>query len=207
MPERRKLIVVSNRGPGSYGRESGERVARRGGGGLVTALRGLISHHDVTWIASAISVEDRIASAQPIEETARDGSPFPLRLVAHDENEYDWFYNVIANPILWFLQHYLWELAYTPAIDHAVRHAWEQGDVRVNQGFAEAVLDGLGGGPDAAVLSPDSHLYLAPRFVREAAPDAMLSHFVHIPWPQPDYWRILPAGLRRRAPHGRCASD
>src|SRR2546423_1817937 len=113
MAERRKLIVVSNRGPVSYGRENGERVARRGGGGLVTALRGLISHHDVTWIASAISDEDRIASAEPIEETARDGSQFRLRLVAHDESEYDWFYNVIANPILWFLQPYLWELAST----------------------------------------------------------------------------------------------
>src|SRR5437763_16841210 len=137
MAERRSRIVVSNRGPVSYGRENGERVARRAGGGLVTALRGLISHHDVTWIASAISDEDRIASAEPIEDTARDGSQFRLRLVAHDESEYDWFYNVIANPILWFLQHYLWELAYTPAVDHAVRHAWEQGYVRVNQGFAD----------------------------------------------------------------------
>src|SRR5437763_869262 len=207
MAERRKLIVVSHRGPVSYGRESGGRVARRGGGGLVTALRGLISHHDVTWIASAISDEDRIASAEPIEETARDGSQFRLRLVAHDESEYDWFYNVIANPILWFLQHYLWELAYTPAVDHAVRHAWEQGYVRVNQGFADAVLEELGAEPDAAVLFHDYHLYLAPRFVREAAPDAMLSHFVHIPWPQPDYWRILPADMRLAIHDGLLAND
>src|SRR5436190_3219069 len=207
MPERRKLIVVSNRGPVSYGRENGERVARRGGGGLVTALRGLISHHDVTWSASAISDGDRVASAEPIAETARDGSPFRLRLVAHDESEYDWFYNVIANPILWFLQHYLWELAYAPAIDHAVRHAWEQGYVRVNQGFADAVLEELEAEPDAAVLFHDYHLYLAPRFVREAAPDAMLSHFVHIPWPQPDYWRILPAEMRLAIHDGLLAND
>jgi len=39
MAERRKLIVVSNRGPVSYSRQNGERVAKRGGGGLVTALR------------------------------------------------------------------------------------------------------------------------------------------------------------------------
>jgi trehalose 6-phosphate synthase len=207
MPERRKLIVVSNRGPISYGRENGERVARRGGGGLVTALRGLISHHDVTWIASAISDEDRLASAETIDETARDGSPFRLRLIAHEENEYDWFYNVIANPILWFLQHYLWELAYTPAIDHAVRHAWEQGYMRVNRGFAEAVLEELEAEPDAAVLFHDYHLYLAPRLVREAAPDAMLSHFVHIPWPQPDYWRILPADMRLAIHDGLLAND
>src|SRR6059058_761580 len=107
MAERRKLIVVSNRGPVSYSRQNGERVARRGGGGLVTALRGLVSHHDVTWIASAITDEDRAASHETIEETARDGSTFRLRLVSHDEAVYDWFYNVISNPTLWFLQHYL----------------------------------------------------------------------------------------------------
>ena len=59
MAGRRKLIVVSNRGPVTYARgPAGERVARRGGGGLVTALRSLVSHHDVVWIASAIS-DDR----------------------------------------------------------------------------------------------------------------------------------------------------
>ena len=138
MAERRKLIVVSNRGPVSYSRQDGERVARRGGGGLVTALRGLVSHHDVTWIASAITDEDRAASHETIEETARDGSTFRLRLVSHDEAAYDWFYNVISNPMLWFLQHYLWEPAYTPAVDHGLHHAWEQGYVRVNEGFAAA---------------------------------------------------------------------
>jgi trehalose 6-phosphate synthase len=207
MAERRKLIVVSNRGPVSYSRENGERVARRGGGGLVTALRGLVSYHDVTWIASAISEEDRAAADETIEETARDGSPFRLRLVAHDEAAYDWFYNVVSNPMLWFLQHYLWELAYTPALDHGFRHAWEQGYVRVNEGFAAAVLEELEAEPDAAVLFHDYHLYLAPRLVRSEAPDATLSHFVHIPWPQPDYWRILPTEMRHAIHDGLLAND
>jgi len=207
MAERRKLIVVSNRGPVSYSREHGERIARRGGGGLVTALRGLVSHHDVTWIASAISDEDRLAARETIDETARDGSTFRLRLVAHDEAAYDWFYNVVSNPMLWFLQHYLWEPAYTPAVDHGFHHAWEHGYVPVNEGFAAAVLEELEAEPDAAVLFHDYHLYLAPRFVREDAPDAMLSHFVHIPWPQPDYWRILPAEMRLAIHDGLLAND
>ena len=46
MGDRRSLIVVSNRGPVSYDRDpTGARVERRGGGGLVTALRGLVAHH------------------------------------------------------------------------------------------------------------------------------------------------------------------
>ena len=207
MGERRKLIVVSNRGPVSYTREDDERVAKRGGGGLVTALRGLVSHHDVTWIASAITEEDRAASHETIEETARDGSPFRLRLVEHEETAYDGFYNVISNPMLWFLQHYLWELAYTPAVDHGLRHAWEHGYVRVNEVFAAAVLDELEAEPDAAVLFHDYHVYLAPRIVREEAPDATLSHFVHIPWPQPDYWRILPDEMRHAIHDGLLAND
>src|SRR3954452_10872209 len=110
MSDRRKLVVVSNRGPVTYGRDSsGNRVTRRGGGGLVTALRSLVSHHEVTWIASAMSDEDRAVAAESAgeawEEHARDGSPYRLRLVAHDAQSYDWFYNVVSNPTLWFLQH------------------------------------------------------------------------------------------------------
>jgi trehalose 6-phosphate synthase len=209
---RRKLIVVSNRGPVTFGRgEGGERVARRGGGGLVTALRSLVSHHDVTWIASAMSNEDRAAvdeaGGAAVDETARDGSPFRLRLVAHDETVYDWFYNVVSNPMLWFLQHYLWELAYTPSVDVALQHAWDEGYVRVNESFAEAVLEELELEPEAAVFFHDYHLYLAPRIVREQAPDALLAHFVHIPWPQTDYWHVLPDPIRRAIHEGVLAND
>ncbi|HVD12427.1 MAG TPA: trehalose-6-phosphate synthase [Gaiellaceae bacterium] len=212
MAPRRKLIVVSNRGPVTFGRDGGgERIARRGGGGLVTALRSLVSHHDVTWIASAMSDEDRRVAAEAggaaVEERSRDGSRFRLRLVAHDETAYDWFYNVVANPMLWFLQHYLWELAYTPSIDIALQNAWHGGYARVNEGFAEAVIEELEAEPEAAVFFHDYHLYLAPRLVREEAPDALLAHFVHIPWPQTDYWHVLPDTIRRAIHEGLLAND
>jgi trehalose 6-phosphate synthase len=210
--DRRKLIVVSNRGPVTYARgEGGERVARRGGGGLVTALRSLVSHHDVTWIASAMSDEDRAAAREAegaaTDETARDGSPFRLRLLEHEETAYDHFYNVFANPLLWFLQHYLWELAYTPVVDNGVYRAWEDGYARVNRTFAEAVLAELEQEPDAAVFFHDYHLYLAPRFVRDRAPEATLAHFVHIPWPQRDYWNVLPESMRAAIHDGLLAND
>ena len=212
MAPRRKLIVVSNRGPASFSRdEEGNRVARRGGGGLVTALRSLVSHHDVTWIASAMTEEDRAvvgeADGEAIDEVARDGSPYRLRLVEHDPAAYDWFYNVVANPTLWFLQHYLWALAYAPNIDPGLHHAWDDGYVPVNRAFAGAVLSELDAQPDAAVLFHDYHLYLAPRFVRDAKPDVPLAHFVHIPWPEPDLWRVLPEPIRRAIHEGLLAND
>ncbi|MFL5978430.1 MAG: trehalose-6-phosphate synthase [Gaiellaceae bacterium] len=211
MPDRRRLIVVSNRGPVTFARVGDERVARRGGGGLVTGLRSLVEHHDVTWIASAMSDEDRAVAAESggdaVEERSRDGSPFRLRLVAHDETAYDWFYNVVANPMLWFLQHYLWQLAYTPSVDIALSNAWDEGYARVNEGFAEAVLEELEAQPEAAVFFHDYHLYLAPRLVRERAPDALLAHFVHVPWPQTDYWHVLPDRIRRAVHEGVLAND
>jgi trehalose 6-phosphate synthase len=208
---RRKLIVVSNRGPVTYARDNGERVARRGGGGLVTALRGLVAHHDVTWIASAMSEEDRAfveeADGQAVEESFGNGSTFRLRLVAHDEATYDWFYNVVANPVLWFLQHYLWELAYTPSVDVALKNAWHEGYVRVNEAFADAVVDELELDPETPVFFHDYQLYVAPRLVRERLPGALLAHFVHIPWPQPDYWHVLPQAMRRAIHDGVLAND
>jgi trehalose 6-phosphate synthase len=211
MSERRKLIVVSNRGPVSYGREGDVRVVRRGGGGLVTALRSLLAEHDVTWIASAMTEEDRAVAAEAggeaIEDRSRDGAPYRFRLVAHDESAYDWYYNVVSNPMLWFLQHYLWNLVYDPSLDRGLHHAWEEGYVAVNAAFAEAVLAELDVEPDSTVFFHDYHLYLTPRMVRERRPDAPLAHFVHIPWPQPDYWRVLPRPIRRAIHDGLLACD
>ena len=212
MASRRKLVVVSNRGPVSYRRsEDGERVARRGGGGLVTALRSLVSHHDVTWLASAMTDEDYVvadeAGAEPVEELAHDGSSYRLRLITHDRSAYDWYYNVVSNPTLWFLQHYLWDLAYSPSVDHGLLHAWRDGYVVVNTAFADAAAEELAREPDATVFLHDYHLYLAPSLVRERCPDARLAHFVHIPWPQPDYWGVLPDHIRRAVHEGLLGND
>jgi trehalose 6-phosphate synthase len=164
----------------------------------------------VTWIASALGAEDRAVAAEqdgPLDETARDGSPYRLRLVVHDERAQDWFYNVVSNPTLWFLQHYLWALARAPLVDQALHAAWHDGYAVVNRTFADAVLEEVEREPGAAVCFHDYHLYLAPRLVREGAPDAVLSHFVHIPWPQSDYWHVLPDAIRRDLHDGVLAND
>jgi trehalose 6-phosphate synthase len=205
MTERRRLIVVSNRGPISYGRENGRRVARRGAGGLVTALAPLVSHHDVTWIASAISDEDRAVAAEgTLDETARDGSRYRLRLVAHPPTAYDLYYNVIANPVLWFVQHGLWERKHDPGRN--LDAAWDDGYIPVNQDFARAVVDELEREP-AAVLFHDYHLYVAPAFVRERHPEVALAHFTHIPWVGHDGWSVLPARIVRSIHEGLLACD
>src|SRR2546430_13640059 len=121
---RRKLIVVSNRGPVTYARDDGgERTTRRGGGGLVTALRGLVAHHDVTWIASAMSDEDRAvvaeANGEAVEERLNGDSPFRLRLVSHHEAGHHRVYKVVSEPVLLVPQHHLLGLAYHPSLHNA----------------------------------------------------------------------------------------
>ena len=110
--ESKPLIIVSNRGPAEFDRDpDGNRVIARGGGGLVTALSGVIASQDVTWVAAAISTEDEAVAAEHedgLEETDRNGNPFRLRLVRLDRADYDRYYNVFANPLLWFIQHGLW---------------------------------------------------------------------------------------------------
>jgi trehalose 6-phosphate synthase len=163
----------------------------------------------LTWIASAMTDEDRVVAAEAgtsFEEVGRDGAPHRLRLVAHDQDDFDRYYNVFANPTLWFVQHKLGDLARTPSFDQGLHAGW-QSYRAVNQGFAQAVLDELAYEPDAPIWFHDYHLYLAPRIVREARPDAVLSHFVHIPWPDADAWTVLPRPIREAIHDGLLAND
>jgi trehalose 6-phosphate synthase len=207
---RRRLIVVSNRGPVSYAVERGERVAKRGAGGLVTALGGVLAHQEVTWIASALSEEDKAVAHEAggaFEETTADGSPYRMRFVVHEEDAYDRYYNVVSNPVLWFVQHYLWDLALMPTVDRGLEGAWDEGYAVVNAAFAEAVVEELDADPGATVFFQDYHLYLAPRYVRDECPDATLAHFIHIPWPARDYWYVLPERMRVAVHDGLLAND
>src|SRR4051794_16301001 len=210
MPDSDPLIIVSNRGPAQFERnELGERTVQRGGGGLVTALSGLVSHRDAVWIASAMTDEDVAVSEErggPVELSI-DGIDYRVLLVGSDAEAYDRFYNVIANPILWFIQHYLWDLSNAPDIRQEELDAWEHGYKAVNADIAAAVIRQIDTESSSVVMLHDYHLYTAPRLIRAARPDAFLHHFVHIPWSQPDSWRILPGHIREEIFWGMLAND
>jgi trehalose 6-phosphate synthase len=189
------LTIVSNRGPAEFGLdESGNRIVHRGGGGLVTALSGLVSHRKALWVASAMTEEDLVVASEsdgPVT-IELDGISYDVQMVASNPAAYDRFYNVIANPILWFIQHYLWDLSNAPDIRQAEVDAWEEGYKVVNDDMADAVLRAIDGQENPVVMLHDYHLYTCPGLIRQARPDAFLHYFVHIPWSQADSWRILP---------------
>src|SRR5436190_17634811 len=141
MTDGAQLVLVSNRGPASFTRddETGEISAARGGGGLVTALTGLVHHRDAVWIASAMTDEDAEISEQQggrSFDVELDDVEYRVRLVESDPDAYDGFYNVVANPLLWFIQHYLWDLSNAPNIGIAEVDAYEAGYCRVNKDLA-----------------------------------------------------------------------
>jgi trehalose 6-phosphate synthase len=210
MPDLRPLTIVSNRGPAEFGRdEGGERVVRRGGGGLVTALTGLVSHRQALWVASAMTEEDVAVAREADGPTsiALEGVEYDVLMVESEPAAYERFYNTIANPILWFIQHYLWDLSNAPEIRRGEVEAWEHGYKVVNADIAAAIVRSLEGQEEPVVMLHDYHLYICPGLIREARPDAFLHHFVHIPWSQPDSWRVLPNRWREEIYRSMLAND
>ena len=208
------LIIASNRGPVTFSRQAdGSFDARRGSGGVVTAVTAIARERQPIWIAAAMTEGDRLRAAHASdsgEELIEFGNPceFLLRFVVPDPEAYHQYYNVISNPLLWFLQHYLWDTPRTPDITKEIWDAWRDGYVVVNKLFAdEIVAAASAAGGEPLIMLQDYHLYLCAGFIRQRRPDARLQQFVHIPWPDPDYWRLLPMEIRRAICEGMLGND
>ncbi len=202
------LVLVSNRGPVTF---QDDGSVKRGTGGLVTALQGLASHRDAVWIASTMTDRDAQVAAEnggkALQVEAPEGGTYAVRLVHSDPDAYDRFYNIFANPMLWFIQHYLWDLSNAPDIRRHEVEAFEFGYNVVNEDLAAVVLDEIDGLDEPVVMVHDYHLYTLPAMVRRERPDAFLHHFIHIPWTQSDAWKVLPNHIRHEIYAGLLAND
>ena len=206
----RALIIAANRGPVSFEEaEDGTFVFERGGGGLVTALTGLCRHTDATWIACARTQAD--ADWRQGAVTLDDGSSVRAHFLTPGIAAYEGYYNVIANPLLWFLQHSMWDVPRAPVIDSRTWQAWDEGYKAVNCQFADAIVQRVRAEQrPTLVMLQDYHLYLVARHIRaqmKRAECPTVLHFIHIPWPGPEYWRILPPAMRQQILNGLCAVD
>jgi trehalose 6-phosphate synthase len=207
----RALIIAANRGPVTFETaEDGSLRFQRGEGGLVTALIGLCRHVDATWIACAQTEADATWREGSVA-FSDEGSTIRVQFLSPEAAAYEGYYNVIANPLLWFLQHSMWDVPRAPVIDQAVWQAWEEGYVAVNHLFAEAIAErARATSCPTLVMLQDYHLYLVARFLRtkmRPRERPTLLHFIHIPWPGPEYWRILPPAMRQAILDGLCAVD
>ena len=220
---RRSLILVSNRGPVEHhipeGRRQrqgtpagqGQPEPRRGSGSVATAYGSLAQNFPFTWVSSAMSEGDRQVSASGVGLSVKSRTPghrISLRYVVTPRRAYHKYYNVICNPLLWFLQHYLWNPPYNPTVDTNIHDAWETGYVPVNEAFAKIVIDeARTSRKPPVIMGHDYHLYLLPELVRNELPETIIQHYIHIPWPTPMYWSMIPRHIVRRICESLCMAD
>ena len=192
------LIVASNRGPVEFRREPDGRISyRRGQGGLVTALSSLVEVLESTWISAPLSpidaeVGERFADRLRIPMGAH---PMQLAFVKPDPACFHGYYDILANSLLWFVQHGISQ-PYELDFDEGVWQAWESYR-EVNRQFARAIAAvAARSSKMPLVLIQDYHLYLVPLFLRTMLPKAFLHHFTHIAWPGPEAWFHFPPAVR-----------
>jgi trehalose 6-phosphate synthase len=182
---------------------------KRGSGGVVQALLSLAGAMRADWVACArTDAERRMVAGDGAQSVSLDGEVVKLHYALPDPEEFRQHYAIIANPVLWFVHHFLWDLAREPVIDETIHRAWDQGYVALNRRMADEVVRAANaGGGQPLVMTHDYQLYLTPRFVREQLPNATLQHFVHVPWPGSAYWSVLPARMRDGIVDGLLAND
>lgn len=223
----RRVIVASNRGPVEFYRDANGRIStKRGSGGVVTALAGLARSLPLTWIAATMSEGDRQMfpdASAPACQVRLGRQSLRVRYVNIAPDVYERYYDEISNELLWFLQHYLWDVANSPNFTERHYFAWDQGYHLVNHAIADAIArEALSGpststvsrgrnhtrdGSDVIILLQDYHLYLAAAFVRERLPGAVIQQFIHIPWPDLRYWHFLPQRFLQQIYEGLAAND
>ncbi|MFI1399478.1 trehalose-6-phosphate synthase [Streptomyces sp. NPDC020681] len=193
-----QVLVASNRGPVSYTlKQDGTLDARRGGGGLVSGLSAIGSDADALWVCAALGEGDREAVRRGVAEPG-------VLMLDIDESVYSDAYNGIANSVLWFVHHMLYDIPREPVFDAEFRRRWES-YVAYNRAFAEALADRAA--PGAAVLVQDYHLALVPGQLRELREDLRIGHFTHTPWATPEYFRMLPDDIREQLVWGMLGAD
>ncbi|WP_031157427.1 alpha,alpha-trehalose-phosphate synthase (UDP-forming) [Streptomyces xanthophaeus] len=194
-----QVLVAANRGPLSYALSAdGTLSARRGGGGLVSGLSAALAQQpEALWICAALSDADREAVRRGVAEPG-------VRMLDIDSTVYDDAYNGIANSVLWFTHHHLYDIPREPVFDARFRQQWESYRA-YNQAFAEALAQEAAEG--ARVLVQDYHLALVPGALRELRPDLRIAHFTHTPWASPEFLGMLPDDVRGQLVWGMLGAD
>ncbi|MFF2516120.1 trehalose-6-phosphate synthase [Streptomyces sp. NPDC058086] len=192
------ILVASNRGPVTYEvQEDGSLRARRGGGGLVSGLSAIGPDAGALWVCSALGDGDREAVRRGVAE---DG----VRMLDIDADVHADAYNGIANSVLWFVHHMLYQTPLEPVFDAEFRRQWASYEA-YNSAFAEALAAEAAQG--AAVIVQDYHLTLVPGMLRELRPDLRIGHFSHTPWAPVDYFRMLPDDIAEQVLRGMLGAD
>lgn len=181
------LFVVSNREPYMHVADevSGQVKCIRPASGVVTAIHPILCACGGTWIASGSGDADRkFVNSKDKLGVPPDDNRYILKRVWLNKEEEEGYYYGFSNEGLWPLCH----ITHTRPI---FRESDWQIYKKVNQKFAEAVLEELPA-KNPFVFIQDYHFTLLPKLIKEKRPDAIVALFWHIPWPNPEDFSICP---------------
>jgi trehalose 6-phosphate synthase len=180
-----RLVVVSNREPYAhlYARE--QVICERPASGMASALDPVLRACGGLWVAHGSGAADHLVVDAHGRLPVPPGNPrYTLKRVWLTKEEEAGYYYGFANEALWPLCHVVFT---RPRFDLADWTTYRQ----VNEKFAQAILAEIQGEP-AVVWIQDYHFALLPRLLKEARPDLLVAQFWHIPWPNPEAFRICP---------------
>jgi len=192
------LVVASNRQPYWFNFKKGKIVCQRGAGGVVTALDPIMKSCGGLWVAAGLGDADKkVADKEAKLKVPPEDPRYLLKLIWLTKEEEGNYYYGYANQAIWPLCHMVYVKPYFDNIQ------WEHYK-QVNKKFAESILEEVGD-KKAFVWIQDYHLALVGKYLKEKNPKIITSHFWHIPWPNPEVFRILPQ--RKEILEGLLAND
>ncbi len=207
--QRRRILVASNRGPVSFSRdEGGQLTAKRGGGGVVSGLSSVAGSEDMLWVCAALSEADRAAARQSpggLLDAGGNAGGSAVRMLDIAPATFNRAYNTVANSVLWFVHHMLYDIPNRPQFGLAFERDWAAYR-EYNQAFAQALAADAGSAQSRAFIQ-DYHLTLAPRMLAKLAPGGKIAHFSHTPWAPVDYYRVLPDSVGAEVLDGILGAD
>lgn len=179
------FIIVSNREPYIHNYTGNGIQCIVPASGLTVALDPVMCACGGTWVAHGSGSADR----RVVDNNSRVMVPpeqpsYTLRRVWLTPEEEAGYYSGFSNEALWPLCHIVYA---RPVFAEADWNTYK----RVNQLFAEAVLDEVGD-RKAFVFIQDYHLSLLSRLIKNKNPQVIIAQFWHIPWPNPEAFRICP---------------
>jgi trehalose-6-phosphate synthase len=179
------FVVVSNREPYIHSHALGEIHCDMPPSGLTTALDPIMRACGGIWVAHGSGNADRETVDQSDHvQVPPDDPHYTLRRIWLTKEEEDGYYYGFSNDALWPLCH----IAYTRPIFNEADWSMYK---KVNERFADVVLKEVGGSR-AFVFVQDYQLALLPRLLRDTNPNLIVAQFWHIPWPNPEAFRVCP---------------
>ncbi len=180
-----KLIVVANREPYVHRFVGGQIECMLPASGMATALDPIMRACGGVWVAHGSGNADRhVVDANDHVHVPPDDPRYELRRVWLTKEQEKGYYYGLANDGLWPLCH----ITFTrPVFDPDHWKTYRE----VNAIFAEAVLEEADDQP-AFVFVQDYHFALLPRMLKKANPNLIVAQFWHIPWPNPETFRVFP---------------